>query len=227
MRGKMKYKAVLFDLDGTLLDTLEDLADSMNAVLWQMNSPVHPPSSYKLFVGEGVEYLVYQALPADQRQPGTIKKCVALMRTEYAKRWANKTRVYPGIEELLEELASREIKISILSNKPDDFTKAIVQKLFPKQPFEVVLGSHSSRPKKPDPKPALEISRKCSIPPDEFIFLGDTKVDMQTACSAQMYPIGALWGFRMRDELLASGAKHLIQKPDELLKFFGWNSKAL
>ncbi len=216
----MTYKAIIFDLDGTLLDTLDDLADSMNQVLIQLGFPTHAPSAYKLFVGEGVEYLAEQALPKNNRQPSNIQKCVELMRLEYAKRWASKTKIYKGIPELLKELAHQKIKISILSNKPDDFTKVIVKKFLSEWNFEIVQGALKTSPKKPDPQAALKIAQKCELAPHQFIFLGDTKIDMQTACAAGMHPVGAAWGFRSAEELITSGAKALINVPQELLSFF-------
>ncbi|MBI1871537.1 MAG: HAD family hydrolase [Chlamydiae bacterium] len=216
----MKFKAVLFDLDGTLLDTLADLANSMNTVLENFNFPIHPIESYKSFVGEGVEYLAMMALPAKERQDSMIQNCVQAMRKEYQKRWNELTQPYPGIPELLDELAKRQVKLSILSNKPHDFTKIIVEQFLPKWKFKVVLGAQNTLPKKPHPKAALQIAKEMEEPPEKIIFLGDTKIDMETAVTAGMYAIGALWGFRTREELLQSGAKSLIQKPEELLNQF-------
>ena len=214
------YKAVLFDLDGTLLDTLEDLADSMNAALSGLGFPLHPVSSYKDFVGEGVEFLAYSALPEKNRNEATLAECIKRMRQEYGLRWDHKTKPYSGIPELLTELEKRGIRKAILSNKPDDFTKKVAGKFLKDWSFETVLGSQTNFPKKPDPVAALSIAESMKFQPMEFLYLGDTKIDMLTAVAAGMFPVGALWGFRSRQELAESGGKKLIQKPQELLEFF-------
>ena len=213
----MKYKAVIFDLDGTLLDTLEDIADSMNSVLKQFAFPEYSREVYRYFLGEGIERLVRQALPEDKREQALIMQCVTRMREEYSKRWANKTRPYPEIPELLDALTGRGIKMAILSNKPDDFTKKMVAKFFPRGKFTIIQGEKPFVPKKPDPSAALAIAKNLKIPPHTFLFLGDSEVDMKTALAAGMHPVGVLWGFRTAEELISSGAKALIQNPADLI----------
>lgn len=213
----MKFKAVLFDLDGTLLDTIEDLADAMNFVLSRMGFPTHKVEAYKYYVGDGVRDLALRALPEGHRDEETVKKCIPAMRQEYGSRWDRKTRPYPGIPELLDALTARGIKMAVLSNKPDQNTKVVVAKLLSKWRFDVVAGERAGIPRKPDPDAALSIAEQLGIPPQEFLYLGDTNTDMKTAVAAGMYPVGALWGFRTADELLASGAKMLIAKPTDLL----------
>ena len=213
----MGFKAVLFDLDGTLLDTIEDLADSMNIVLTRMGFPTHEAAAYKYHVGDGVRELAVRVLPENHKDGDTIKKCIAAMRQEYGSRWDKKTHPYPGIPELLDALTARGIKMAVLSNKPDPNTKVVVAKLLPKWRFDYVAGERAGIPRKPDPGAALSIAEQLDIAPKEFLYLGDTNTDMKTACAAGMYPVGALWGFRTADELLASGAKALIKHPTELL----------
>jgi len=214
----MSYKAVIFDLDGTLLDTIEDLADSMNAVLRNLGLPEHSVEEYKYFVGDGVANLVRRALPPKLANEDTVNSCLDAMRREYSQRWNAKTRPYKGISELLDALTDKEIKLSILSNKPDSFTNTITNRLLSNWKFDVVFGERSGVPRKPDPAAAFEISRILGIPAREFIYLGDSGVDMQTATSADMYAAGALWGFRKADELISGGAKVLVGHPLELLK---------
>jgi phosphoglycolate phosphatase len=214
----MKYRAVLFDLDGTLLDTLEDIADSVNCVLDRIGFRRHSLEAYKRFIGDGIQDLASRALPEGERDPATVGKVVAAIREEYNKRWTEKTRPYEGISELLDALAARGIKMAIWSNKPDDSTKLMVSRLLPRWRFEVVMGARSAIPKKPDPTGATEIAKCLDIPPGEFLYLGDGDTDMKAASAAGMYPVGALWGFRTRDELLASGAKKLIRHPMDLIK---------
>ena len=212
-----KFKAVIFDLDGTLLDSIEDLADSMNAVLAKAGYPVHDLQSYKYFVGNGMKNLVINALPPEHRNEDTIKIYTQKMKEEYAKRWNVKTRPYEGIPELLDALETMGMDMAVLSNKPDNFTKIIVEELLPKWKFSVVFGERTSVPRKPDPTGALEIAHILNLKPHEVLYLGDTGTDMKTAVSAGMYAVGALWGFREKDELLENGAKVIIQNPLELL----------
>jgi len=214
----MKFRAVIFDLDGTLLDTIKDIADSMNTVLRNLGFPTYKTKDYCHFVGEGLEILCKRVLPDSYNTSETIKKCVEMMKIEYQKNWFNNTKPYPGIPELLKELEKRKIKMAVLSNKPDIFTKLFVQKLLPQVNFSIVLGESPDLPKKPAPDGALYIARELDILPEQIIYLGDSAIDIKTALAAGMYPVGALWGFRTADELIASGAKKLINSPGELLE---------
>jgi phosphoglycolate phosphatase len=214
----MKAGAILFDLDGTLLDSIEDLTDSMNAALGRLGFPGHDVESCKRLVGEGIEHFAINALPARKRSDeSTIARLVELLRDEYRKRWAQKTRPYDGIAELLGGLADRGLRLAVLSNKADDFTRLMVAHFFPNRKFEVVRGARPGMPRKPDPSPALRIAQELGLDPAEIVLLGDTKTDMETGTRAGMVPIGALWGFRSAEELLASGARNLIRRPEELL----------
>jgi phosphoglycolate phosphatase len=214
----MKYKAVLFDLDGTLLDTLEDLADSMNAALARLGAPQHPTRDYRYFVGDGVMELSRRVLPADRRDEATIKATAAAMGEEYNQRWAAKTKPYPGIPELLDALTTRRIVMTVLSNKNNEFTQLCVKQLLGRWRFDVVQGLDKTIHKKPDPSGALAIAQRLGMAPADFLYLGDTNTDMKTATAAGMFPVGALWGFRTAEELTANGAKVLIAQPMDLLK---------
>lgn len=216
----MNHKAVIFDLDGTLLDTIGDLTDSMNLTLSRFGFKGHDQETYKYFIGDGIEALVQRALPPpENRDEKMVARGVAAMREEYALRWDKKTRPYPGIPELLDNLSQKGWPISILSNKPDDSTRQVVAKLLPRWSFQIILGSRPSVPKKPDPTAALEIARLLNLSPAQFLYLGDTGTDMQTALSAGMFPVGVLWGFRTAQELMDQGARVLIEKPLDLLQY--------
>ena len=213
----MKYKALIFDLDGTLLNTLQDLADSMNTVLHKYGYPTHDTENYRYFVGAGMRNLIIKTLPYEHRNDETISLIHAGMIKEYEKRWAYTTKPYPGIPEMLDVISASGIPISIFSNKPHAFTLKTVRKLLPKWDFKYVFGARENVPIKPDPTSALEIADKLGISPDTFVYIGDSGVDMQTAVSAGMHPIGVSWGFRKPQELLSSGAEHIINDPSELL----------
>ncbi len=216
----MGYTAVIFDLDGTLLDTLEDIADTANRVLAGLGFPTHAAASYRDLIGEGLSSLYQRALPRDAIDRDLIGRCAVQHRAIYQENWNSKTRPYDGIMNLLAELAELGIKMAVLSNKPDHFTQLCVNEFFPPGSFEVVLGMREHVEPKPDSVGALEIADRLKTPPRNFVFLGDTKVDMQTAGNANMLAVGALWGFRSRDELQRHGAKLLIEHPHELIDVF-------
>lgn len=212
----MDYKAVIFDLDGTLLDTLEDIADSANAMLSRFGFPSHNLHTYQYFVGEGIEKLVLRALPQKKFEKDFIARCITLMREEYSKRWAAKTLLYPDVPDLLDFLTQQGFALAVLSNKPDDLTKKMAAFFLVKWRFSIIQGENPSVPKKPDPSAALAIAKKINFPPQAFLFFGDSEIDMKTALAAGMYPVGVLWGFRTAEELLASGAKMLINNAGDL-----------
>ncbi len=213
----MKWQAVIFDLDGTLLDTLEDLADSGNHVLTRYGFPTHPIDAYRYFIGDGVDMLIRRILPADQRNEQTISKVTETYRREYGRRWNVKTKPYDGIGELLDALKSAKIKTAVLSNKPHELTEKCVGELLSQWTFDVAMGQRGGIARKPDPAGALSIAEQWELAPSEIIYVGDTATDMQTAVAAGMYPCGVLWGFRAAAELQTSGAKVLIEQPMELL----------
>lgn len=213
----MLYQAVLFDLDGTLLDTLDDISTCANHVLSEKGFPTHAPDAYRQFVGDGADMLIRRVLPEGERDENTIRLCLDAF-VEYYKRGGNtKVRPYDGIPELLDGLTGRGLKLSILSNKPHELTGKAVDGLLSEWEFDLVLGQRDSIPRKPDPAGAFEIANALNVPPSQFLYLGDTAVDMRTAVSAGMFPVGACWGFRDKEELIESGAKALIKRPPEML----------
>jgi phosphoglycolate phosphatase len=214
----MKYQAVIFDFDGTLLDTLRDLAESVNSVLNRSGFPEHRLEDYRHFVGEGVEELARRVLPEGHRDEATITRILTDVREEYRQRWPNHTRPYEGIPELLDAITARGTKMAIVTNKPDDSTRTMAARLLPGWKFDVIVGATADLPRKPDPKGALEAARRLRLPPGAFLYVGDSDIDMKTANAAGMYAVGVLWGFRSADELIKNGAKVLIRKPLELLE---------
>jgi len=212
----MTFRVVLFDLDGTLLDTVEDLADATNAALGQLGFAGHPVEAYKRLIGDGVEMLARRVLPPD-RPEAAVAECAALVKREYSACWSRKTRPFAGVAELLDALTARGLPMAVLSNKPEEFTQLCVARLLGRWRFAAVVGQSARLPKKPDPAGARYIAARLDLPPAEIVYLGDTDTDMQTAVAAGMFPAGALWGYRDREELLSHGAKVLLQWPPDLL----------
>jgi phosphoglycolate phosphatase len=217
----IKFKAVLFDLDGTLLNTLQDLAEAVNKGLAEKGFPQHGLDEFRYFVGEGREEMALKSLPIDHRDPVTLKRLVDFINKYYVVHWNDHTLPYPGITETLDGLTQKGIHLTVFSNKPQEFTSQNVDGLLGRWKFEMVLGASESVPKKPNPSGALQIARALGIKPIEFIYLGDSGIDMQTATAAGMYPVGAAWGFRTPEELKSNGARIVIQRPQELLKLIG------
>ena len=213
-------KGLIFDLDGTLANTLEDLTDSMNRVLRCEGFPIHRREAYRYFAGAGVRNLVKRSLPEDQRGDAIVDRCFALMMADYRENCFVKTHLYDGIAETIDGLRTRGIKLAVFSNKLDELTQRFVEVLIGAEKFEMIIGAQPSIPIKPDPAGALLISKRLGIPPHSMGYIGDTSTDMITANDAGMFAIGALWGFRTKEELIESGAKKLLSHPLELLDLF-------
>lgn len=215
-----KFQGAVFDLDGTLLNTLEDLARSMNRVLEGHGLATHPMDDYRYFVGDGARTLVKRAVPEHMRQDEkALALCLKEFLEDYAANWDANTSPYPDIPQMLEGLARMNIKLAVLSNKPHNFTRLCVKRYLGQWKFQAVLGERPGIPRKPSPDGALEAARIMGVKPEQCIYLGDTSIDMKTAKAAGMFPVGVLWGFRDEQELRESGAKLLISRPRELLKF--------
>ena len=209
-------KTVIFDLDGTLLDSIEDIASSMNKVLESLQLPTHKIEDYKHFVGGGVDILVENAL---NNQSKEIKdEVIKRFKIEYDGKLHSKTLPYDGIYELLDELKKLDINLAVLSNKPHEFTVSYVNHFFKNYNFKEIHGQKKDVPKKPDPKAALDIVKCLDSSCENTYFIGDTKIDMQTAKSANMTAIGVLWGFRDEKELRDFGADFIVSNPLEILK---------
>ena len=212
-------KTIIFDLDGTLIDSLEDIAVCMNQVLKELNLPIHEMNDYKYFVGGGISILVDNALNAlNKKITDELKEKVTQRFKEiYDQKLHLKTKAYDGIYELLDELVTLDCNIGILSNKPHEFTVQYANSLFSKYNIKEVHGQKSDVPKKPDPIAAISIANSFNIPCEEIYFVGDTMVDMQTAVNANMIGIGVLWGFRDEKELMENGADFIVKHPLDIL----------
>ena len=213
----MKYTTAIFDLDGTLLDTITDLAEASNNVLREFGFPVHPEESYNYFVGDGLQTLMTRITPAGTAAD-VIEECCGSFMQKYKQCWNSNSRPYRGIPEMLSELKKLGVQCAVLSNKPHAFTEVFINSFFPPETFAVVYGQREGIPKKPDPAGALEILEKLSASPEQCIYVGDTSTDMQTGKSGGMFTIGVLWGFRERDELEANNADLIVQTPLEIVK---------
>ncbi|MCA2979501.1 MAG: HAD family hydrolase [Myxococcaceae bacterium] len=212
----MRFQAVIFDLDGTLADSLRDLGEAMNRALADAGRPTHPLEDYRRFVGEGVDVMVARAAAPESR-PEVLRGIVDAYRQHYARIDHEHTRPYEGVPELLDALTARRVPMAVLSNKRDDFTRLLVRQRFGRWRFVEVRGEREGVPRKPDPTAALEVALALNVLPANICFVGDTAVDMTTATRAGMQRVGCLWGFRDRDELEGAGAQRVISRPLELL----------
>ena len=214
-------RLVVFDLDGTLLDTLDDLADSANEALAAAGYPVHPTDSYRTFVGDGIHTLIERILPQEQRTGANVEKVLGLYQAAYGRNWKAKSRPYAGILDLIDTLRELGIPQAVLSNKPQSFTTLCLDHHLPGHPFHPALGQRAEVPRKPDPAGALEIAESLGVLPHQCYFVGDTSTDMLTATAAGMIAVGVTWGFRSAEELRETGASLLVDTPAELAALCG------
>ena len=214
-------KAVIFDLDGTLLDTIDDIADSMNAVLEKHGLPLHITQEYKQFVGDGATNLVTRAVAGAELEDDKLPLLENEYKSEYLKRQVDKTMPYEGIPELLSALTERGVMVAVLSNKPHIATLEVITHFFPDISFSALIGHRQGHPVKPDPAGVIEILEILELTHDEVVYVGDTWTDMQTATAAGLIAIGALWGFRDKKELEENGATILAGHPLDILNLFG------
>ena len=217
----MMYKACIFDLDGTLADSVHSLAYCANKALESVGLKGHEVEKYKKFAGDGADELIRRCL----RESGDTELLhYDEVRKIYAEIFKDncmyKVKPYDGIEELLKELKKRSIKTAVLSNKPHERTKDVIKALFGDEVFDVVLGKKEDTERKPSPMGALIIAKKFDIEACEFIYIGDTNTDMQTGKNAGMFTVGVTWGFRDKEELEENGADKIIDMPKEILELF-------
>ena len=210
------YKAVLFDLDGTLINTLEDLAAASNYALAAYGYPPRPAEDFKLLAGNGVAVMLERAMPEGERAPEQIAGLKEKFLEYYSQHYADKTVPYAGVPELLHILGAKGYKRAVVTNKVEEMAKVILHKLYP-DCFDLILGQRDGVPTKPDPTLAHMAMKDLGVSPEECVFMGDSGVDVQTAVNSGALPVGVLWGFREERELLQNGAKRLIGRAEELL----------
>jgi phosphoglycolate phosphatase len=215
---KPKYSGVIFDMDGTIVDTLEDIAASMNRALKKLGFPELPVEDYLDKVGWGMERLAFLSLPEEKRQEETSSRLAEQAILFYAEDPLAYTRPYPGIPELIGVLRQRKIKIAVLTNKPDPVAQKVAAGLFPSGSFNRVQGGAPGKALKPDPASVWELLVELDLTPSDTIFAGDSEVDIKTAVSSGCFPLGVAWGYRSRETITNAGARLIIEKPEEMLE---------
>ncbi len=210
-------KAVLFDLDGTLADSLVDLADGVNRALEGCGYPTHPVDAFKYFVGDGIPKMIERALPESERNADRVNELKDIFLPYYAEHYADNTYAYSGMPELIADLKQRGFIVAVVTNKEQNMANEVVTSLYGNV-FDLIFGKRDGIPAKPDPTAALMAMRELGVRPCECVFLGDSGMDVATAVNSGAVPVGELWGFRQRDELLENGARFIIEKPSELLE---------
>jgi len=214
----MNYKAIIFDLDGTLLDTISDITDSCNAALKRDNYHTYSESEYKYFVGRGVDVLISTVIDKGELDPSIFHQLKLAYIEEYALRQNNKTKIFDGIMKVLVDLKAEGVLLNILSNKPHFQTKKVVDYYFPNFSFDLVYGKKPKFEIKPNPDSAFDLIHRLNLEPKDILYIGDTNVDIQTAVNAGFKSVGVLWGFRPVEELVKAGADYIVSNPTDIYK---------
>jgi phosphoglycolate phosphatase len=217
MECSLDFSAVIFDLDGTLLDTLGEIAAAGNAALSRMGFEPHPVDSYRNFVGSGAKKLAWRALPEGHQTQDVYDRLVPILLEEFEQGLNTVARPYGGVPEILAEFAAAGKKMAVLSNKPHEFTVQAVNKFLPKVDFFAVYGGRRNIPLKPEPDVALELAKAMGAAPERTLFVGDSDVDIRTGINAGMIAVGAGWGFRGEGELVKAGANLVLDTPADLI----------
>jgi len=213
----MKYKAVIFDLDGTLLDTIEDIKITMNLALKRYNYPEFSVEEYKYFVGKGVDNLISEVIKTASIPSSAFRDLKEAYYEIYKNQATINTKLYDGISELIKELKANGISLNVLSNKPHSQTVEVIRHYFGEGVFDLVYGKKEDFSPKPDPASALDLTKALGITPTEVLYVGDTETDILTAKNAGFYSVGVLWGFRKEDELVNADASKIVKHPLEIL----------
>ncbi|MFI3304772.1 MAG: HAD family hydrolase [Rikenellaceae bacterium] len=209
---------VIFDLDGTLLNTIADLGASCNVVLEKNDLPTYELDEYKNFVGNGMMRLVERAIPEERRTEELVTKLRKEFMEYYYEHIADHTTIYPEVEKLLTTLRKNDVAIAVASNKFQDGTRKLISHFFPKIKFDIVLGQRPNIPLKPNPRIIRDIISITSYTPDKILYVGDSGLDIETAKAAEVESIGVTWGFRTRQELEDAGADHIVDSAGKILE---------
>lgn len=212
-------KLVIFDLDGTLLNTIADLAAATNYALQACGYPTHDTDAYRFFVGNGINKLFERALPEGTQSKENVLKIRSLFVPYYNEHNADLSRPYPGIENLLETLQKKGYMLAVASNKYHEATQKLIKQYFPRINFLAILGQRENIPAKPDPQVVYEIMEKAGVERNEVVYIGDSSVDMQTGANAGVTTIGVCWGFRPRTELEAYNPSLIAEQAEDILHF--------
>lgn len=217
LMGSIKYSCVLFDLDGTLVDAIADIAAAMNHALVKHGYPPLDADRYRPLVGNGIRRLAYDALPEDARSDSLAALIAGEAQLYYTDHPADYSTPYPGILSLLSELKRLKVKTAVLSNKPDTVTQLVIARLFTAGLFDCVMGERPGVARKPDPESSWEVLATMDRTPRQTMFVGDSEVDMETARNIGCLPVGVSWGFRPAQTIRKAGAALIIDRPKEIL----------
>jgi phosphoglycolate phosphatase len=223
--GLLKYSCVLFDLDGTLVDTIADIAAAMNYALVKYGYPAHDEAAYRHIVGKGIRRLAYDALPETVKNDSLAAIVAGEALRYYAEHPADYAKAYPGVATVISELKRQKVKTAVLSNKPDEIAQMVIAKLFNAELFDCVTGERPGMARKPDPESSWELLAVMDRTPRQTMFVGDSEIDMETAQNIGCLPVGVSWGFRSPDIIEKAGAAFIINRPEEILQIvFGKDS---
>lgn len=211
------FSAVVFDMDGTLLDTIADISYCLNSVLDKHGYPTHSLEACRQMVGFGMRVLIKKAVPEEAHDEAITEPLLKEMQACYARHWNEQSRPYDGIDTVLDTIDRLGLKKAVLSNKPDRFTRQCADELLASWKFDAVMGFREGIAPKPDPTGALLVAKELDVEPASILYVGDSGVDMQTANAAGMYPLGVTWGYRPAEDLVATGARKLVSTPEEII----------
>lgn len=217
---KLSAKLIIFDLDGTLADTVESITEAMNAALTEMGLPLRDEAYIRRSVGNGSRTLCVRVLPEDRRDDATVVKLLKIYDRTYGETYMHVKSLYPGMTDALEALHARGYKMAVFSNKQDAYVKNLCRALLPEGYFGAAEGQLDGRPIKPDPATALEICARLGIAPEDAVMVGDGETDVELSLRGGLTPVSVTWGFRSREQLAAAGGKIFVDSTADLPDIF-------